>query len=53
MNSTKQQYVETAFELYKKFGFKSITVDDLARAMGISKKTLYEHFENKDEIVLE
>lgn len=53
MNHQKQQLVEIAYGQFKQLGFKNVTVDDLARVMGISKKTLYEHFEDKDEIVLE
>lgn len=37
--------------LFKKYGIKSITMDDIARELGISKKTLYQHFENKEDII--
>lgn len=40
-------------ELFRQYGFKSITMDDIARRAGISKKTLYQHFANKSEIVTE
>ncbi len=40
-------------ELFTQYGFKSITMDDIARRAGISKKTLYLHFANKDEVVNE
>ena len=48
---TKNELIERFFTLYKRYGFKSVTVDDLAHEMGISKKTLYQEFENRDEIV--
>lgn len=32
-------------------GFKSVTMDDIASEMGISKKTIYQHFSNKNELV--
>lgn len=35
------------------YGFKNVTMDELARLGGISKKTLYEQFKDKDELVLE
>ncbi len=38
-------------ELYGKYGIKSITMDDIARTCGISKKTLYENYANKKELV--
>jgi TetR/AcrR family transcriptional regulator, cholesterol catabolism regulator len=37
--------------LFKKYGIKSVTMDDIANKFGISKKTLYQHFKNRDEIV--
>jgi len=40
-------------ELFSQYGFKSITMDDIARRAGISKKTLYQHFANKQEVVQE
>ncbi len=38
-------------ELFRLYGFKTITMDDIARRAGISKKTLYQHFANKQEVV--
>lgn len=35
-----------------KYGIKSLTMDDIARNLAISKKTLYEHFENKKDLIL-
>ena len=40
-----------AKELFFKYGIKSITMDDLARHLSISKKTLYQFFSDKREIV--
>ena len=40
-------------ELFRQYGFKSITMDDIARRAGISKKTLYQNFANKQEVVNE
>lgn len=53
MSDQKQDIVVTAFKQFKQFGFKSVTMDDIARSAGVSKKTLYELFEDKDELVLE
>jgi AcrR family transcriptional regulator len=39
------------YELYNQFGIKSVTMDDVARELGISKKTLYECIEDKSELV--
>ncbi len=53
MNVQKQQIVQEAFSQFRQFGFKNVTMDDLARSIGVSKKTLYDLFEDKDELVLE
>ena len=37
--------------MYLSLGFKSVTMDDIASGMGISKKTIYQHFENKNDLV--
>ena len=38
-------------ELFKKYGVKSVTMDDIARELGISKKTLYQIVKDKRELV--
>lgn len=38
-------------ELFLSLGFKSVTMDDIANAIGISKKTIYAHFSNKTALV--
>ncbi len=38
-------------ELFRKYGVKSVTMDDLARELSISKKTLYLYFSDKEEII--
>ncbi|MCH9660257.1 MAG: TetR/AcrR family transcriptional regulator [Bacteroidetes bacterium] len=47
----KNQILLTATELFLNQGFKSITMDDIAQQMAISKKTIYSHFANKEAIV--
>lgn len=47
----KEKILEKAADMFLTYGFKSITMDDLAQEMGISKKTIYAHFENKTELV--
>jgi len=49
----KEQILNKATELYLNLGFKSVTMDDLAQEMGISKKTIYTHFANKTKLVEE
>ena len=38
-------------ELFFKFGLKCISVDDICNQIGISKKTFYQHFKNKNDVV--
>ena len=53
MNEQKQHIIEIAFAQFRQYGFKNITMDDISRSAGVSKKTLYELFSDKDELVLE
>ena len=40
-------------ELFKTYGIKSVTMDSLASHLGISKRTIYEVFSDKDELLVE
>ena len=40
-----------ATDMFLSYGFKSVTMDDIANTLGISKKTIYQHFENKTKLV--
>lgn len=48
---TKERIRTIALELFFKFGIRSVTMDDMAKTLGISKKTIYLHYKDKDEIV--
>jgi len=47
----KEQLVEAAKNLFMKYGIRSVSMDDVCRQVGISKKTLYEHIDTKAELV--
>jgi AcrR family transcriptional regulator len=47
----KQHILTKAFELFMRYGIKSITMDDLSRELGISKKTLYQYVQNKADLI--
>lgn len=47
----KNNIVLKARNLFLKYGIKSVAMDDIARELGISKKTLYQHFETKSDII--
>lgn len=46
-----EKILNKASELFLNLGFKSVTMDDIATNLGISKKTLYKHFNNKTCLV--
>ncbi|UOB15978.1 TetR/AcrR family transcriptional regulator [Abyssalbus ytuae] len=47
----KEKIIEKATDLFLNLGFKSVTMDDIANEMGISKKTIYQHFDNKTDLI--
>ncbi|MBX2874199.1 MAG: TetR/AcrR family transcriptional regulator [Saprospiraceae bacterium] len=47
----KQQIVTKARDLFMRYGIKSISMDDLARELGMSKKTVYQYVENKADLI--
>ena len=49
--STQERILNKVIDLFFSRGIKSITMDDIAIANGISKRTLYEHFTNKADLV--
>ena len=40
-------------QLFARYGIRSMTMDALAEEMGISKRTIYERFKDKDTLLLE
>lgn len=49
----KDKIIAKASELFLKLGFKSVTMDDIAGEMCISKKTIYKYFCNKEILIVE
>jgi AcrR family transcriptional regulator len=48
---TKEKILSEAFTLFCRRGIKSVSMDDIAMHLGMSKKTIYKWFENKDDMV--
>lgn len=46
-----KRIVAESIRLFKNFGIRSVSMDDIARELGMSKKTLYDHFENKADLL--
>ena len=49
--NNKEKIIATAEKLFLKFGVKNVTVDDIAKEMGMSKKTIYTYFSKKEELI--
>lgn len=49
--TTKDQLTRTAHEMFMRLGIKSVSMDDIAREMGVSKKTIYVEVSNKEELI--
>jgi TetR/AcrR family transcriptional regulator, cholesterol catabolism regulator len=51
VNETSERIKQKAHELCMKFGIRSVSMDDIASSLGISKKTIYQFYEDKDALV--
>ena len=47
-----ERIIDGSLELFLKAGIKSVTMDDIAKHLGMSKKTIYQFFKDKDELVM-
>lgn len=52
-NELRIRIIETANGLFHKHGIKVVKMDDIASSLGISKRTLYKHFDNKEDLLYE
>jgi len=50
-NKEAKDILMKTMQIFFKYGVRSITMDDIANQLGISKKTLYNHFENKADLI--
>jgi len=49
--SIKERIQAKTHELFMQYGIRSVSMDDIANSLGMSKKTLYQYFADKDELV--
>src|SRR6185437_13741587 len=49
--NVQEQILKAAQELFFQYGIKNVTMDDIARHLSMSKRTIYENFPTKDDIV--
>lgn len=50
---TKEKIIVESIELFMNYGVRSVTMDDIAKHLGMSKKTIYQHFKDKEDIVIQ
>lgn len=50
---TKSKILQQTFALIMKYGIKSVSMEDISRNIGISKKTIYQHFDSKKTLIKE
>lgn len=51
--NVKVRIREKARELFMRYGIRSVSMDDIAAQLGMSKKTIYQYFADKNELVME
>ncbi len=47
----KERILNKSRELFMRYGIKSVSMDDISRELGVSKKTLYQYVDNKTELI--
>ncbi len=47
----REQIIEAARELFHQFGFKKVSMDEIATKAGVTKKTIYMYFKSKEELL--
>src|SRR5829696_9202746 len=47
----KERILVKAHELFNRYGIRSVSMDDIAAQLGMSKKTLYQYYADKEELV--
>lgn len=50
-NEAREKILKGAETLFMRYGVRSISMDDIARHLAVSKKTLYQHFTDKDDMI--
>ena len=51
-SSRREHLIETALELFSRHGFHAVGIETILKKSGVAKRTLYNHFKSKDELIL-
>jgi AcrR family transcriptional regulator len=52
MNDKRQLLIDTALKLFYENGINSVGINEILKVSGVAKKTLYNHFKSKDELIV-
>jgi AcrR family transcriptional regulator len=50
---TRERILDAAYKLFRRRGYSRVTMDDIAAEAALTKRTLYHHFESKDQLLAE
>lgn len=48
----RSHIISESFQLFRRYGIKNISMSDISQQMGISKKTIYKYFQNKEDLLI-
>ncbi len=51
MDEKSEYIIQEGSKLFKRYSIRSVSMDDIARELGMSKKTIYQHFNNKAQLI--
>ena len=47
----KEEVINSARELFITYGYKKVSMDEIAKKSGVTKKTIYSYFKDKNELI--
>jgi AcrR family transcriptional regulator len=50
-DQTRKRILDAAYRLFRRRGYSRVSMDEIAAATGVTKRTLYYHFESKDQLL--
>ena len=51
MNNIKEEILKSSRELFTDYGYRKVTMDEIAKASGVTKKTVYSYFKDKESLL--
>jgi len=51
MENKKDQVINTARELFSNRGYRKVSMDEIAKVSGVTKRTIYRYFKDKDDLI--